>query len=151
MRISEISDFWRDGEERVSRGELSRKTHLTQPIVSTTTNNLRVGLNKGYPTTQLPKRVKPSHRKGANSERGRLVKGVIREVAGFAPYEKRVMELLRNSKDKKARKLTKKRLGTLRRAKGKVEELSSVIQEARWVGFQFKWLNMYFLHMHHLF
>lgn len=32
------------------------------------------------------------------------------QVAGFSPYEKRVMELLRNSKDKKARKLTKKRV-----------------------------------------
>merc|ERR1712080_782099 len=31
------------------------------------------------------------------------------------------MELIRNSKDKKARKLTKKRLGTLRRAKRKVD------------------------------
>lgn len=32
------------------------------------------------------------------------------QVAGFAPYERRVMELIRNSKDKKARKLTKKRV-----------------------------------------
>jgi hypothetical protein len=44
------------------------------------------------------------------SEKKTFVKSVIREVAGFAPYEKRVMELLRNSKDKKARKLTKKRV-----------------------------------------
>ena len=45
-----------------------------------------------------------------NSEKKLFVKNVIREVAGFSPYEKRVMELLRNSKDKKARKLTKKRV-----------------------------------------
>jgi hypothetical protein len=44
------------------------------------------------------------------SEKKLFVKNVIREVAGFSPYEKRVMELLRNSKDKKARKLTKKRV-----------------------------------------
>jgi hypothetical protein len=31
-------------------------------------------------------------------------------VAGFAPYEKRVMEFLRNGKDKRARKLAKKRV-----------------------------------------
>jgi len=43
------------------------------------------------------------------------VRSVVREVVGFAPYERRVLELLRNSKDKKARKLTKKRLGTLLR------------------------------------
>lgn len=45
-----------------------------------------------------------------NSEKKTFVKSIIREVAGFSPYEKRVMELLRNSKDKKARKLTKKRV-----------------------------------------
>jgi hypothetical protein len=38
---------------------------------------------------------------------------------------------LRNSKDKKARKLTKKRLGTLKRAKRKVEELTGIIAEQR--------------------
>ena len=30
---------------------------------------------------------------------------------GLAPYERRIIELLRNSKDKRARKLAKKRLG----------------------------------------
>lgn len=44
------------------------------------------------------------------SEKKTFVRSVIREVAGFSPYEKRVMELLRNSKDKKAKKLTKKRV-----------------------------------------
>lgn len=39
-----------------------------------------------------------------------FVRSIVREVAGFAPYERRVMELLRNSKDKKARKLTKRRV-----------------------------------------
>lgn len=34
----------------------------------------------------------------------------MREVVGFAPYEKRVMELLKNSKDKRARRLAKKRV-----------------------------------------
>jgi hypothetical protein len=48
-----------------------------------------------------------------NSEKKTFVKSIIREVAGFSPYEKRVMELLRNSKDKKAKKLTKKRVGQI--------------------------------------
>jgi large subunit ribosomal protein L36e len=56
---------------------------------------------------------------------------LIRDVVGFAPYEKRVMELLKNSKDKRARKLAKKRLGTFYRAKKKTEELSGVIAEQR--------------------
>jgi large subunit ribosomal protein L36e len=62
---------------------------------------------------------------------------LVREVVGFAPYEKRVMELLKNSNDKRARKLAKRKvlklmqLGTLKRAKRKVEDLSNVIAETR--------------------
>ncbi|KAL7340676.1 ribosomal protein L36e [Rhodotorula toruloides] len=87
------------------------------------------GLNRGHPTTVIAKVPKPSNRKGKQSARSAFVKSVVREVAGFAPYERRVMELIRNSK--KARKLTKKRLGTLRRAKRKVDELTGVIAEQR--------------------
>ncbi|KAL8293493.1 hypothetical protein RQP46_000194 [Phenoliferia psychrophenolica] len=91
-------------------------------------------LNKGHATTPLPVKAKPSYRKGKSSARSAFVKAIVREVAGFAPYERRVMELIRNSKDKKARKLTKKRLGTLRRAKRKVDELTGVIAEQRRAG-----------------
>ncbi|KAF9055372.1 ribosomal protein L36e [Hymenopellis radicata] len=96
--------------------------------------NLRIGLNKGHPTTPIDKAVRPSQRKGIQSTKTTFVRSVIREVAGFSAYERRVMELLRNSKDKKARKLTKKRLGTLLRSKRKLEELSSIIQESRRAG-----------------
>ncbi|EIW82134.1 ribosomal protein L36e [Coniophora puteana RWD-64-598 SS2] len=94
-------------------------------------SNLRYGLNKGHPTTPIVQTPRPSHRKGSQSTRNKFVKSVVREVTGFSPYERRVMELLRNSKDKKARKLTKKRLGTLLRSKRKLEELSTIIQESR--------------------
>ncbi|KAL1946854.1 hypothetical protein VTO73DRAFT_14958 [Trametes versicolor] len=93
--------------------------------------DLRHGLNKGHPTTPIAQAVRPSQRKGIQSARTKFVRSVVREVAGFSPYERRVMELLRNSKDKKARKFTKKRLGTLLRAKRKLEELSTIIQESR--------------------
>lgn len=46
----------------------------------------------------------------------------------LAPYERRVMELIRNSKDKRARKLAKKRLGTFGRAKSKVEDLTRYVE-----------------------
>ncbi|EMD40766.1 hypothetical protein CERSUDRAFT_131010 [Gelatoporia subvermispora B] len=97
-------------------------------------SDIRHGLNKGHPTTPIPKAVRPSHRKGVQSARTKFVRSIVREVAGFSPYERRVMELLRNSKDKKARKLTKKRLGTLLRSKRKLEELQNVIQESRRTG-----------------
>jgi len=97
-------------------------------------SDLPRGLNKGHPTTAIPQVVKPSQRKGIQSNKTRFVRSVIREVAGFAPYERRVMELIRNSKDKRARKLTKKRLGTMRRMKVKMEELSGIIAEMRRTG-----------------
>ncbi|KAG6378652.1 casein kinase II regulatory subunit-domain-containing protein [Boletus reticuloceps] len=107
------------------------ETAIIKTVKIMARSNLRYGLNKGHPTTAIPKTPRPSHRKGILSTKNKFVRSVIREVAGFSPYERRVLELLRNSKDKKARKLTKKRLGTLLRSKRKLEELGAVIQESR--------------------
>lgn len=90
------------------------------------------------------------------SKRTAFVREIVKEVSGYvdrrrrsigirkyilltvssslAPYERRVIELLRNSKDKRARKLAKKRLGTFGRAKAKVDELQGVIAESRRTG-----------------
>ncbi|CAF2058537.1 unnamed protein product, partial [Brassica napus] len=54
-----------------------------------------------------------------------------REVAGFAPYEKRITELLKVGKDKRALKVAKRKLGTHKRAKRKREEMSSVLRKMR--------------------
>lgn len=67
--------------------------------------------------------------KGKASERSKVVRQVIKEVAGFAPYERRILELLRIGKDKRALKFAKKRLGTHLRAKRKREELSEVLRK----------------------
>lgn len=107
------------------------QTLIPTSMAPATRNNLRVGLNKGRSVTAIPKVARPAHRKGKLSERNKFVRSVVREVVGFSPYERRVLELLRNGKDKKARKLTKKRLGTLLRSKRKVEELQTIIQETR--------------------
>jgi hypothetical protein len=44
------------------------------------------------------------------SKRVKFVREIIREVAGLAPYEKRVTELLKVGKDKRALKLCKKKV-----------------------------------------
>ncbi|CAJ0848158.1 11327_t:CDS:2 [Entrophospora sp. SA101] len=67
-------------------------------------SGLFIGLNKGHKVTPREYRPKPSRRKGKISNKTKFVKDLIREVVGYAPYEKRVMELLKNSKDKRARK-----------------------------------------------
>ncbi|KAJ5176237.1 60S ribosomal protein L36 [Penicillium canariense] len=91
-----------------------------------------VGTNKGHKTTPLntPK-SKISRSKGQSSRRTAFVREIAREVVGLAPYERRVIELLRNAQDKRARKLAKKRLGTFTRGKRKVEDMQKVIAEAR--------------------
>lgn len=61
----------------------------------------------------------------------KFVRDLVREVCGHAPYERRVMELLKVSKDKRALKFLKRRLGTHIRAKRKREELSNILAHMR--------------------
>ncbi|KAK4703206.1 large subunit ribosomal protein L36e, partial [Phenoliferia sp. Uapishka_3] len=68
------------------------------PQLTNPSPSARPGLNSGHATTPLAMVPKPSYRKGKLSARSAFVKALVREVAGFAPYERRVMELIRNSK-----------------------------------------------------
>lgn len=65
------------------------------------------------------------------SKRVHFVKNLIREVAGFAPYERRITELLKVGKDKRALKVAKRKLGTHKRAKKKREEMSNALRKMR--------------------
>merc|ERR1712071_419163 len=56
---------------------------------------------------------------------------LVREVMGLSPYERRGIELLRISKDKRCLRFLKKRLGAHVRAKRKREELSDIIAAQR--------------------
>ncbi|XP_076338103.1 ribosomal protein L36 [Tachypleus tridentatus] len=90
-----------------------------------------VGLNKGHKVTKNVTKPRPSRRRGALTKHAKFIREIVREVCGFAPYEKRAMELLRVSKDKRALKFIKKRLGTHLRAKRKRDELSHVLTAQR--------------------
>lgn len=65
------------------------------------------------------------------------MRNLIREVAGFAPYEKRITELLKVGKDKRALKVAKRKLGTHKRAKRKREEMSNVLRKMRYFSYFF--------------
>eukprot|EP00913_Durusdinium_trenchii_P010815 g10144.t1 len=88
---------------------------------------LAAGLNKGFIVTRRPLKTKPSYRKGKRGGKVGLIREVVREVVGFAPYERRMIELLKIGSAatfKRALKLAKKRLGTHRRGKKKRDEMT---------------------------
>merc|ERR1711976_449143 len=91
-------------------------------------SGIAVGIGKGHTVTSKDKALKPSHRKGALGKRVKFVRSIVREVVGLAPYEKRLCELLRVGKDKRALKLAKKKLGTHLRGKRKREEMAAVLR-----------------------
>ncbi|CAK5066701.1 unnamed protein product [Meloidogyne enterolobii] len=73
-------------------------TKLQHPAVE----GLAVGLDRGHPVTKNVRKPRQSRKKGRITKKTRIVREVVREVVGFSPYERRTMELLRISKDKKA-------------------------------------------------
>ena len=90
---------------------------------------MAVGLHKGH---KVRKNVsKPRHSRRRLTKHTKCRQDVIPEVCGFAPYEHRTLELLKVSKDKRALKFIKKRVGTHSRAKRKREELSDVLAAIR--------------------
>ncbi|KMZ62771.1 60S ribosomal protein L36 [Zostera marina] len=93
-----------------------------------------VGLNRGHIVTKKELAPRPSNRIGKTCKRVHMVRSLIREVAGFAPYERRITELLKVGKDKRALKLAKRKLGTHKRAKKKREEMSNVLRKMRSAG-----------------
>merc|ERR1712150_338870 len=93
--------------------------------------DLAVGMQKGRKVTKNEQAPRPSRRKGVQTKHVRFIRDLVREVSGFAPYERRAIELLRISKDKRALKFCKKRLGSHVRGKRKREEMQTVIQAQR--------------------
>merc|ERR1719347_270101 len=88
-------------------------------------------LEKGHKTTPNTLKAKPSKAKGRLTKHNKFVRDLIREVAGFAPYERRAQELPRIGKEKRCLKFLKKRIGSHDLAKRKREELQAVLQAMR--------------------
>eukprot|EP01115_Flamella_aegyptia_P000936 TRINITY_DN114520_c0_g1_i1.p1 TRINITY_DN114520_c0_g1~~TRINITY_DN114520_c0_g1_i1.p1 ORF type:complete len:119 (-),score=59.08 TRINITY_DN114520_c0_g1_i1:45-401(-) len=106
--------------------DAKKATKTAKPIVS----QIAVGLKRGHVVTKRPT-PKNFRAAGTSGKRSKLVKEVIRDVSGFAPYERRLMELLRNDLEKRALKLAKRKLGAHKRAKSKWTEMQEVIRRLR--------------------
>ncbi|CBY23236.1 unnamed protein product [Oikopleura dioica] len=94
-------------------------------------HDMVVGLQKGHKVTKNVQPVRQNRKKGVNTAKNVFVREVVREVMGLSPYERRGIELLRISKDKRCLRFLKKRLGAHIRAKRKREELSDIIANQR--------------------
>ena len=92
---------------------------------------MAMGLSKGHKVTKNVGKPRHSRRRRRLTKHTKFVRDMIREVCGFAPYKRRAMMLLKVSKDKRALKFIKKRVGTHIRAKRKREELSNVLAAMR--------------------
>lgn len=73
-------------------------------------HSIRIGPQKGYPVTKRKLAERPSRSKGRLGKRTKMVREVVKEVAGQAPYERRLMELLRTGREKRALKFAKKKV-----------------------------------------
>jgi len=63
-----------------------------------------------------------------------MIREIVREIVGFTNYEKRMMEMIKVGTGlaaKKALTLVRKRLGSMKRAKVKREELEELVQAMR--------------------
>ncbi|CAB9507983.1 60S ribosomal protein L36 [Seminavis robusta] len=97
------------------------------------------GMKGGHATTEIEQKPKPSHGKGRTSKRVTLCREIAREVVGLAPYERRILDMIKtggSSADKRIYKYAKRRLGSHKRALAKREDIKEVnaAQRARQAG-----------------
>lgn len=72
---------------------------------------IAIGAHKGRKVTKHVA-ARPSRLSHVNKH-GKFVRDLIREVSGLQPYEKRVCELLKIGKDKRALKFIKRRVSQI--------------------------------------
>ena len=86
------------------------------------------GFNHGFQTTKRERPAGKKIRLGVAKKKLRAVKSVIAELCGLTPLEKRIQELLRVGKEKRALKLANKRLGNFTAAKKKKSKVEDYLR-----------------------
>ena len=104
--------------------------------MSSETNNksgLFVGINHGHQVrrpSNVTYKSRPVTKKGRISKRVQVVRDIVREVAGFSPLEKKMMEMIRTGdahKEKKSIRHCRHKLGTHLRANNKFQQLTNIV------------------------
>ena len=96
-------------------------------------------MNKGFIVTKLKgatdaQKHQRSHRKGRLHPRVAAVRSIVSEICGLAPYERKMMEMIKTGNQKKEKasvKLARKRLGSQRRANRKRDQIVNYITAQR--------------------
>lgn len=63
-----------------------------------------------------------------------MIRSITREVVGLAPYERRIMDMIKTggaAADKRVYKFAKRRLGSHKRAVAKREDIKNVVSQQR--------------------
>merc|ERR1712176_33733 len=108
-----------------------KKKKRREEMVAAATG-IAVGNSKGHKTTKRELAPRPRDRKSQRAgKHTTFVRALVQEVMGFAPYEKRCLELLKVGKEKRVLKVLRKRLGSITVAKRKRESLSEVLRTMR--------------------
>mmetsp|Transcript_639 Transcript_639/g.1247 ORF Transcript_639/g.1247 Transcript_639/m.1247 type:complete len:112 (+) Transcript_639:209-544(+) len=87
------------------------------------------GVNGGHITTQRTPPARKDAAKGKLGKHTQMVRGIIREVAGLSPYERRILDMIKtggSSADKRVYKFAKRRLGSHKRALAKRDDIKAV-------------------------
>eukprot|EP01064_Diplonema_japonicum_P017706 TRINITY_DN259_c0_g1_i1.p1 TRINITY_DN259_c0_g1~~TRINITY_DN259_c0_g1_i1.p1 ORF type:complete len:117 (+),score=30.43 TRINITY_DN259_c0_g1_i1:61-411(+) len=92
-------------------------------------NGARVGLKTGFKTTKTVRQLNPAARIGLHKKKLEACREVILEVAGLSPYERRMTELLKVQREKRALRFAKRRLGSYIRGKKKRELVSTMMRK----------------------
>ena len=72
------------------------------------------------------KKKKRIIKKGNQISLKQRIKTILHEINGFSPYEKNIISFLKLGKEKKAMKYGKRHLGSIKRAKTKIENLNNL-------------------------
>lgn len=75
-----------------------KKTAVKVKFVKAERSGLRVGLARGKKVVlTTASKPSPARRRGALAPRVRVVREIIRDVCGLAPYEKRILDVIKVS------------------------------------------------------